>query len=110
MFRQKKSLFQNLEQALFGGGYYARFEPETKRLVKKRMTVDEYLEHYPEEEIADFKQISHISDSDIEVWLKAHWRLSKELFLFWYIWLKDNLVEMREWVEKIKTNIADYHD
>lgn len=73
-----------------------RFEPETKGLVKKRMTVDEYLAHQPEVEMADYKQILSISDSEMEVWLRVHWRLSDELFLFWYIWLKDNTAMVEE--------------
>jgi hypothetical protein len=63
------------------------------------MTVDEYLEHQPEEETADSKQISSILDSEMEVWLRVHWRLSEELFLFWYIWLKDNMGIVEEFVE-----------
>jgi hypothetical protein len=82
------------------------FEPEAKGLVKKRMTVDEYLAHQPEEEKANSKQISSILDSEIEIWSRVHWRLSEELFLFWYIWLKDNLAEMREWAEEVKSACA----
>lgn len=80
-------------------------EPETKGLVKKRMTVDEYLAHQPEEEKADSKQISSILDSEAEVWIRVHWRLSEELFLFWYIWLKDNTAMVEEFVEEISTHI-----
>lgn len=71
-------------------------------MVKKRMTVDEYLAHQPKEEKADSKQISSILDSEMEVWLRVYWRLSEELFLFWYIWLKDNFVMVKEWVEEVK--------
>lgn len=67
------------------------------------MTVDEYLEHQPEKEMTDSKQISSILDSEAEVWLRAHWRLSEELFLFWYIWLKDNTAMVQEFVEEVKT-------
>ena len=81
-------------------------EPETKGLVKKRMTVEEYLEHQPEEETADSKQISHILDSEAEVWLKVHWRLSEELFLYWYIWLKDNTAMVEEFVEEVKASLS----
>lgn len=88
-----------------GGGYYARFEPETKGLVKKRMSVDEYLAHEPEEEKTDFKQISSISDSEADVWLRVHWRLSEELFLFWYIWLKDNTAMVEEFVGEVKSSV-----
>lgn len=72
------------------------------------MTVEEYLEHQPEEETADSKHISSILDSEMEVWLRVHWRLSEELFLFWYIWLKDNTAMMKEFVEEMKlaTNTA----
>ena len=73
-----------------------QIEPLTKGLVKKRMTVDEYLAHQPGEETADSKQISSISDSEMEVWLRVHWRLSDELFLYWYIWLKDNSAMVKE--------------
>lgn len=83
-----------------------RLEPETKGLVKKRMTVEEYLAHQPEEEMADSKQISSISDSEMEVWLRVHWRLSEELFLFWYIWLKDNLVMVEEFVGEVKSAVV----
>jgi hypothetical protein len=76
--------------------------PETKGLVKKRMSVDEYLAHQPEEEKADSEQISSILDSEIEVWLRVHWRLSEELFLFWYIWLKDNTAMVEGFVEEVK--------
>lgn len=79
-----------------------RFEPETKGLVKKRMTVDEYLAHEPEEEKTDSRQISSILGSEMEVWERVHWRLSEELFFVWYVWLKDDLVEMKEWVEEMK--------
>lgn len=71
-------------------------------MVKKRMTVDEYLAHQPEEETADSRQISSVLDSEMAVWERVHWRLSEELFLFWYIWLKDNFEEMKEWVEEVK--------
>lgn len=72
------------------------------------MSVDEYLAHEPEEEKANSRQISSILDSEMEVWTRVHWRLSEELFLFWYIWLKDNFVEMKEWVEEVKMAIKDY--
>lgn len=72
------------------------------------MTVDEYLEHQPEEERAGSKQISSILDSEMEVYFRVHWRLSEVLFLFWYIWLKDNFVEIKAWVEEIKIAIKDY--
>jgi len=75
-------------------------------LVKKRMTVEEYLEHQPEEEMADFKRISSILDSEMEVWFRVHWRLSEELFLFWYIWLKDNTAMVEGFVEEMKAVIA----
>ncbi len=65
------------------------------------MTVEEYLEHQPEEETADSKQISSILDSEMEVWLRVHWRLSEELFLFWYIWLKDNSAMVEAFVEEV---------
>ena len=81
-------------------------EPETKGLVKKRMTVEEYLEHQPEEEIADSKQISSILDLEVEVWLRVHWSLSEELFLFWYIWLKDNTAMVKDVVGEVKTAIG----
>lgn len=67
------------------------------------MTVDEYLAHQPEEETADSKQISSILDSEMEVWIRVHWRLSEELFLFWYIWLKDNTAMVEEFVEEVKS-------
>jgi len=86
----------------YGGGSLTRLEPETKGLVKKRMTVDEYLAHQPEEEMADSKQISGILDSEMEVWLMVHWRLSEGLFLFWYIWLKDNMAMVAEFVGDVK--------
>ena len=91
---------------MYGGGYYARFEPATKGLVKKRMTVDEYLAHQPEEKTTDSKRNSSILDSEAEIWYRVHWRLSEELFLFWYIWLKDNTAMVEEFVEEIrlKTN------
>lgn len=91
---------------MYGGDYYARFEPEAKGLVKKGMTVDEYLEHQPEEEKANAKQISSILDSEVEVWERVHWRLSEELFFVWYVWLKDNFVEMKGFVEEIKLVIS----
>ncbi len=83
-----------------GGGNYARFVPETKRLVKKRLTVNEYLAHQPEDEKTDSKLVSGILDSEVEVWVRVHWRLSEELFLFWYIWLKDNTAMVAEFVEE----------
>ncbi|MFH1621207.1 MAG: hypothetical protein ABIB04_03930 [Patescibacteria group bacterium] len=89
-----------------GGGSLSRFEPETKGLVKKRMTVDEYLAHQTEEETADSKRVSSILDSEMEVWLRVHWRLSEELFLFWYIWLKDNTAMVERFVEELKSAVA----
>lgn len=86
----------------YGGPSQTRIEPLAKGLVKKRMTVDEYLAHEPEEEKADSRQISSILDSEMEVWLRVHWLLSEELFLFWYIWLKDNMAMVEEFVEEIK--------
>lgn len=63
-------------------GSLTRFEPETKRLVKKRVTVDEYLAHQQEEEKADSGQISSILDSETEVWHRVHWRLLEKIFGF----------------------------
>ncbi|MDP2631328.1 MAG: hypothetical protein Q8P30_00995 [Candidatus Uhrbacteria bacterium] len=60
------------------------------------------MEHQPEEEMADSKQISSVSDSEMDVWMRVHWRLSEELFLFWYIWLKDNTAMVEEFVEEVK--------
>lgn len=68
------------------------------------MTVEEYLEHEQEEK-ADSKQISSILDSEIEVCFRVHWRLSEELFLFWYIWLKDNTAMVKEFVDDVKAEI-----
>lgn len=70
------------------------------------MTVEEYLAHQPEEEIAKSRQNSSILDSEMEVWLRGHWRLSEELFLFWYIWLKDNTAMVEEFVEEVKAVIT----
>ncbi|MBU4452961.1 hypothetical protein L6260_02210 [Candidatus Parcubacteria bacterium] len=61
------------------------------------------MAHQPEEEAANSKRISSILDSEMEVWLRVHWRLSKELFLFWYIWLKDNAAMVEEFVEEVKS-------
>ncbi|HAL50269.1 MAG: hypothetical protein UU40_C0002G0058 [Candidatus Uhrbacteria bacterium GW2011_GWD2_41_121] len=66
-----------ITKAKDGGGSLTRLEPETKGLVKKRMTVEKYLENQPEEEMDDSEQISRILDSDAEVWLRVHWRLSE---------------------------------
>lgn len=66
------------------------------------MTVDEYLAHQPEEEKPDPKQISSILESEMEVWLRVHWRLSEELFFVWYVWLKDNAAMVEEFVEEVK--------
>ncbi len=66
------------------------------------MTIDEYLAHQSEEEKADPKQIPIILDSEIDVWFRVHWRLSEKLFLFWYIWLKDNTVMAEEFVGEMK--------
>lgn len=71
------------------------------------MTVDEYLAHEPEEEKADSRQILSVLESEVEVWNRVWWRLLDEQFLGWYIWLKDNLVEIREWVEEVKTGVGD---
>ena len=80
--------------------YCTRFEPETKRLAKNRMTVDEYLAHEPEAEKSDFKQVSSILDSEAEeVWSRVWWRLLNEQFLGWYIWLKDNFMMVKEFVD-----------
>jgi len=77
-------------------------EPETKGLVKKRMTVEEYLVHQPKEETANSKQISIILDSEAEIWHRVHWQLSEELFLIWYIWLRDNTAMVEGFVEEVK--------
>lgn len=69
------------------------------------MTVDEYLEHQPEEETADYMEISSVFDSEMEVWFRVHWRLSEELFLFWYIWLKDNLAMVEGVVEEVNSDL-----
>lgn len=66
------------------------------------MTVEEYLEHEPEEGKPDSKQISSILGTDMEVWPGIWWRLMDEQFLGWYIWLKDNFEVVREFVEEIK--------
>ncbi len=70
------------------------------------MTVDEYLAHEPEEEKTYSKQISSILDSEVVIWEQVHWRLSEELFFVWYVWLKDNFMEMKEWVEEVKEACA----
>lgn len=88
-----------------GGGSLTRFEPESKELVKKRMTVDEYLEHQPEEEKADSRQISSILDSEMEVWLRVYWQISEELFLFWYILLRGNTAMVEKFVGEVKIAI-----
>ncbi len=67
------------------------------------MTLDEYLAHQSEEEMADSEQISSVLDSEMEMWLRVYWRLSEELFLFWYIWLKDNTAMVKEFVEDLNT-------
>ncbi len=74
------------------------------------MTVEEYLEHQPEEETANSKRISSILDSEMEVWLRVHWRLSEELFLFWYIWLKDNRVMVEGFLEEITSAVSKVPD
>lgn len=74
------------------------------------MTVEEYLAHEPKEEKTDSKQISSILDSEMEVWLRVHWRLSDELFLFWYIWLKNNTAMMEEFVEEVKSAVGKVPD
>ncbi|MCC7197609.1 hypothetical protein IT413_05455 [Candidatus Peregrinibacteria bacterium] len=67
------------------------------------MTVDEYLEHQPEEETADFRSISSFSGTEVvEVWSRIWWRLLEEQFLFWYLWLKDNFEEIRAFVQEVK--------
>jgi hypothetical protein len=91
-----------------GRGSLTQLEPETKGLVKKRMTVDEYLAHQPEEEMADSGEISSVLDSEMEVWIRGHWRLSEELFLFWYILLKDNMAMVEEFVEEVNRAIPPY--
>lgn len=67
------------------------------------MTVDKYLAHEPEEEKSDSKEISRLLDSEAEVWDRIWWRLMDEQFLGWYIWLKDNLVMVREFVEDVRS-------
>ena len=85
-----------------------RLEPETKRLVKNRMTVDEYLAHEPEEEKTDSRQVSSILDSETEMLSRAWWRLLEEQFLGWYIWFKDNLVMVSEFVEEVGKAMPPY--
>lgn len=103
MEKQKSRLFG---EVFGGGGYYARFEPETKRLVKNRMTVDEYLEHETEEEKAGSGQVSSFLNSETEVWSRVWWRLMDQQLLGWYIWLKDNFEMVREFVEEMKSHIT----
>ncbi len=74
------------------------------------MTVDEYLAHQPKEEMADSKQISSVSDSEAAIWYQVHWRLSEELFLFWYIWLKDNTTMAEEFVAEVKAEVGELFD
>ncbi|PIP60441.1 hypothetical protein COX00_03045 [Candidatus Uhrbacteria bacterium CG22_combo_CG10-13_8_21_14_all_47_17] len=69
-----------LRQIKFGGGSLTRLEPQTKGLVKKRMTIEEYLEHQPEEETADSNRISSILDSEASIWSRVWWRLLEEEF------------------------------
>lgn len=52
-------------------------------------------------------QISSILDSEMEVWFRVHWRLSEELFLFWYIWLKDNTAMVEEFVEEVRSVMSE---
>lgn len=61
------------------------------------MTVDEYLAHQPEEEKTDSKLVSGILDSEVEVWVRVHWRLSEE-----------NFVEIKECGEEIKNQVLTY--
>ena len=72
------------------------------------MTVDEYLAHQPEGEKADSKPVLSILDSEAEVWNRVWWRLLDEQFLGWYIWLKDNLVEVKEWGEEVRQALKIY--
>lgn len=67
------------------------------------------MEHQPVEEMADSKHVFNVLDSEMEVWIRVHWRLSEELFLFWYIWLKDNTAMVEEFVEEVKTAICESH-
>lgn len=53
--------------------------------------------------LAENKPFSEILEDASEIWYRVNWRLSEELFLFWYIWLKDNLVKIREFVLEMKT-------
>lgn len=74
------------------------------------MTVDEYFAHEPEEEKSDPKQISSILDSEVTVWERVWWRLLDELFLGWYIWLKDHFVEIKEFVQEVKVAAGEVSD
>jgi hypothetical protein len=97
--KQKPSLLRGFA---YGGDFKPNLEPLTKGLVKKRMTVDDYLAHEPEVEKPYSEQVSSLLDSEAEVWNRVWWRLLNEQFLGWYIWLKDNLAAVKEWVEEIK--------
>ena len=44
--------------------------------------------------------------SSSEGWYRVNWRLLEEEFLEWYIWLKDNFVEMKKFVEEVKDAFA----
>ncbi|PIV90454.1 hypothetical protein COW46_03015 [Candidatus Gracilibacteria bacterium CG17_big_fil_post_rev_8_21_14_2_50_48_13] len=74
------------------------------------MTVDEYLAHQPEGEKPEPKQISSILDSEAAIWDRVWWQLLDELFLGWYIWLKDHFVEMKEFVQEVKLAAGEVPD
>jgi len=73
-----------------GGGSLIQIKPSTKGL--------EFEPEAKRSKLANAKKISSSLDSESAIWYRVNWRLSKEQFLFWYIWLKDHLEEMKEFV------------
>ena len=41
--------------------------------------------------VTDINEISSALDSEAAMWSQVHWQLLEEQFLFWYLWLKDNV-------------------
>ena len=76
-----------------------RLEPLTKRL--------EFEPPTQWSNLAENKPFSEILEDESAIWYRVNWRLLEEEFFGWYIWLKDNFEEMKQFVQEVKSGVGE---
>ena len=85
-----------------GGCSLIQIEPSTKGL--------EFEPQAKKSKMAEAQYILSALDEEAAIWHRVCWRLLEEQFLFWYLWLKDNFEEIKEFVQEIKTAVGEVSD